>query len=31
MNIDHSRIAKVTVTRGSATLAFARADDLESV
>jgi hypothetical protein len=27
MNIDHSRIAKVTVTRGSATLAFARADD----
>jgi hypothetical protein len=27
MNIDHSRIAKVTVTRGNATLAFARADD----
>ena len=27
MNIDHSRIAKVVVTRGGATLEFARADD----
>ena len=27
MNIDHSRIAKVAVTRGGATLEFARADD----
>ncbi|HTW69894.1 MAG TPA: DUF4340 domain-containing protein [Acetobacteraceae bacterium] len=27
MNIDHGRIAKVVVTRGTATLTFARADD----